>query len=256
MLILKLILVPFFVGFAAVVGRVWGAGAAGLISGLPIIAGPIVYFIYLDQGLAFAIESASSAIRGIIALSFFCFSYAWCSKKLGWYCSLAVAITIYFVFVISVASIHLSHHIYFLIAVAIVSAHILLSPKPLSSVRLVPASFNEIMTRILFALSLVWLITHFASHLGQTYAGILAAFPVGGSTIAIFSHKNHSSDHAIVSLKSMKLGLLGALVFFYSLNNFGHSIDFESAILLSVIITLAVQCLMLFGKSLKLQKSR
>lgn len=248
MLLLKLILVPIFVGLAAMAGRVWGASAAGLISGLPIIAGPIVWFIYYDQGLNFALNASASAIRGVIALSFFCFTYAWCSKKWGWKISLFISILAYCFIAFCTASINFSIHIYFLLTIATIAVHIYFAPEISAKIKLVPASANEIMARMLFALCLVWLITLNAADLGHIYSGIFATFPVAGSSIALFSHKNHSADHAITSLKSMKLGLLGMLVFFYSLSWLGHLMTFNLAIALSIAIILSVQFFILWFK--------
>ncbi|PUA29258.1 MAG: hypothetical protein B0W54_01250 [Cellvibrio sp. 79] len=88
MLLLKLFLVPAFIALVAVSGRRWGAGFAGLLSGLPIIAGPILYFIYLENGFAFAQATAAAIVSGVIALSTFCFCYAWFCTNYNWQLSL------------------------------------------------------------------------------------------------------------------------------------------------------------------------
>lgn len=248
MLLLKLILVPLFVGLAAIAGRVWGASAAGLISGLPIIAGPIVWFIYYDQGLNFALNASASAIRGVIALSFFCFIYAWCSKQFNWVWSLLISILAYCFIAFCTASTNFSIHIYFQLAIVTIVLHIYFSPKASIKIKRVPASNTEIIARMFFALCLVWLITLNAAYLGNIYSGIFATFPIAGSAIALFSHKNHSADHAITSLKSMKYGLLGMLVFFYCLSWLGHLMMFNLAIVMSLTITLSIQFFILWIK--------
>lgn len=75
MLTIKLFLVPAFIALIAVSGRLWGPAVAGLLSGFPIIAGPIVWFIYLENGFDFAQGAAIATVGGIVALSSFCFAY-------------------------------------------------------------------------------------------------------------------------------------------------------------------------------------
>ena len=49
-LLAKLFFVPLMIAAIALLGRRFGSRAAGLMSGFPIIGGPIVYFVYWDRG--------------------------------------------------------------------------------------------------------------------------------------------------------------------------------------------------------------
>jgi len=99
---------------------------------------------------------------------------------------------------------------------------------------------------MMFAFALVFLVTQYAVVLGRTYSGIFAAFPIAGSTIAIFSHRNYSSSHAIRSLKSMKQGLLSMLAFFYIVSTYSGQIGFSFAILFAAIVALLFQAGIIF----------
>ena len=50
MLALKLLLVPCFLLLVSLAGRRWGAHVVGWLAGLPVVAGPILYFLALEQG--------------------------------------------------------------------------------------------------------------------------------------------------------------------------------------------------------------
>ena len=53
-LLLKLLLVPSLIYAVTLVGRRWGPGVAGWMSAFPIVSGPILLTVTLEQGAAFA----------------------------------------------------------------------------------------------------------------------------------------------------------------------------------------------------------
>ena len=63
-LLAKLFFVPLMIAAIALLGRRFGSRAAGLMSGFPIIGGPIVYFVYWDQGATFALAAAQATVAG------------------------------------------------------------------------------------------------------------------------------------------------------------------------------------------------
>ncbi|PUA29259.1 MAG: hypothetical protein B0W54_01255 [Cellvibrio sp. 79] len=132
-----------------------------------------------------------------------------------------------------------------LLALALLLIQIYLSPKSGNTRLIAPASNIEILSRMLFALLLVLGITHFSVVLGPTYSGVFAAFPIAGSTIALFSHRNYSAAHAITSLKSMKRGLISMLAFFYILAVFSDASGFSIAVLIVIFVAVILQFIML-----------
>src|SRR4051794_1227544 len=48
---LKLVLVPSLIAGATLAGRQWGAFVAGWLSALPLVAGPILFFIAIEQSI-------------------------------------------------------------------------------------------------------------------------------------------------------------------------------------------------------------
>lgn len=256
MLLLKLLLVPIFIAVVAICGRVWGASVAGLLSGLPIIAGPIVFFMYLENGLNFARDAAGAAVAGIAALSSFCFSYSWFCFRYTWQYSLFWACVIYFAVALAIGVLKLSLTQSVVISLLVVMTQIYFSPKLDKLPFTVAASANEILLRMCFAFILVLVITCSAQSLGYTFSGIFAAFPVAGSTIALFSHRNYSALHAARSLKSMKQGLISMVAFFYLLAVISGEVDFLVAILISACVSIGLQAIILYLKrNLKSQQS-
>lgn len=228
------------VGLIAISGRIWGAGAAGLLSGLPVIGGPILWFIYQDQGLVFARNTAVATVGGIAALSSFCFSYSWLCARYHWSASYILSCVTFWVVAFFTTSLDLSLNNIVLLAVLVVFLQVILLPALSAQPLFAPATKTEILFRVIFAFLLVLGITHFAEILGHKYSGLLTVFPIAGSAIAIFSHRNHSAAHAVQSLHSMMLGLLSMLTFFY-IAAASTSVNFAVSILMAALAALAVQ---------------
>ena len=71
-LILKLCLVPALIYLVTLVGRRWGPGAAGWVSALPVVAGPILLTMALEQGAGFVATAAAHTLIAVIAVLVFC----------------------------------------------------------------------------------------------------------------------------------------------------------------------------------------
>jgi len=253
-LLLKLTLVPVFVACIAVVGRHWGAKVAGLLSGFPVIAGPIVYFIYLDQGAKFAQAAAASTVVGVVPLSSFCFVYAWSASRLSWCWALAASLLVYGVLAVWLVKLALSLLAAAALALLVLLLQIFLSPKHGHLTGLTSASNSEVVIRMFCAACLVLLVTCSAKTLGAGYSGVLAAFPIASTVIAVFSHKNHSAFHAMDSLRALKFGLLSLLMFFFILALLANYLDFTLAFLAAIPAAFAIQLFIRLIKGLLIGK--
>ena len=77
LLVYKLVIAPLLVALATLAGRRWGSVATGLVAGLPIIAGPILFFYAVEQGPVFASQAAVATLLGMVSLSAFMLIFAW-----------------------------------------------------------------------------------------------------------------------------------------------------------------------------------
>jgi hypothetical protein len=240
MYILKLTLVPIIIGAITIVGRHWGAKIAGLLSGFPVIAGPIIYFLYMEQGATFTHAATTSTVGATTALSSFCFVYAWLSQRFDWKFSALGAFASYFLIAITFIELNLSLIQYFLFSLAFVIAQIYWSPKHQEPVHLTPASNTEVAIRMICAAILVMLVTLFAKNLGAHYSGVFAGFPIATTVIAIFSHR-HSQYHAMDALRALKFGLISFLCFFYTLSHFMYPMGFNEAFIVAIGVAVGAQ---------------
>jgi len=241
MLVLKLFLVPVMIALATVCGKRWGVSVAGFISGLPIVAGPILWFIYLENGSAFAQSAAVATLGGIIALSSFCFSYAWLCKRFYWPVSLVFSLSIYALLAFILPSLALMLGVVASLVLIVLLLQIYVSPALDQQSLSAPATVAEIGMRMLLAAILVLLVTYFAAQVGATYSGVLAVFPVAGTTIAVFSHRNYSAQHAIGALRAMQYSLLSMWAFFVVVATSAGSLGFSMSFLWGIIAALGLQ---------------
>ena len=84
LIVLKLTLVPGLVLLASLATRRWGARIGGLLTGLPIVSAPALFFFAVEQGDAFAAEASRGVIVSLLAVAATALSYAWVSLRAPW----------------------------------------------------------------------------------------------------------------------------------------------------------------------------
>src|SRR4029453_3816400 len=67
----------------------FGVGVAGVVAGLPAIAGPILLVLALDHDHGFVKGAAAGGPLGIVALVVFVLAFAWVGLRAGWPWALA-----------------------------------------------------------------------------------------------------------------------------------------------------------------------
>lgn len=235
-LLLKLMLVPGLIAGVTLAGRRWGPGVAGWLSAFPVVSGPILFFMAIEQGPAFVAKAAQGTLSAVLAILAFGIAYAWATTRFTWPMSLALGFVAYFA---SVASLnHLTPSLW-QSAPAVLTALILV-PRAYPCAALPPASTalpkpgSDIVLRMLAGALLVWAVTHFASSMGAGLSGVFAMFPVMGSVLVVFSHRQAGPAFAIHLLKGMVLGYYAFSVFCIVLSlclpAMGLTIGFASAL--------------------------
>lgn len=90
-LLLKVLLAPALVVATSLAGRRWGPQVAGVLVTLPIVAGPILVVLYLEQGAAFAARATTTALLGIVALGAFGVVFAAVARRYPWAVTLGLS---------------------------------------------------------------------------------------------------------------------------------------------------------------------
>lgn len=241
MLVAKLCMVPLMILGISVASRVWGPLVGGMLTGLPIIAGPITLFLFIEQGVDFAIISANSTLLGISALSSFCFVYSWSAQKYSCFISLTFGWVFYFVIAFGLSFVELPPFTSLVFVGSLILLQIRLSPKNTIFLEKLKITNREIFLRMVAASVLVLVVTNLAGLMGPKLSGIFAAFPVAASVLAVFTHTTYSGKHASVLLSGVLLGLISLTVFYFGLSTFVSYMGFYTALTISLLFVLGLQ---------------
>lgn len=202
-LLLKLTLVPLFLLAVTLVARRWGPRAAGLLGGLPLVTGPILGFVAVEQGPAFGAATAEGALAGVSCAVAFMVVYARRALLGGWPAALAAAWGTWLV--VALALQLLPRGPLPALGVALVSLGLarraLPRPGPLPASR--PVGASEVGVRMAAGAALTLAVTTAAAAMGPRWSGVLAVFPLLSTVVAADSHRRHSGAYAAALLAAM-----------------------------------------------------
>ncbi|HEX7541526.1 MAG TPA: hypothetical protein VF352_05285 [Anaerolineales bacterium] len=210
----KLIVTPFFIGAVTLAGRKWGPTVSGLLMGLPLTSGPISVFLAIQFGAAFAARSASGNLAGQTSVYIFCLAYSLSARKMNWITSTFISL---FSFLFSTV-IWNQFNLSLLPSVAILGIVIYLvlwlMPRGAAAIITFSPPKWELPARMVLATAFVLALTTFANILVPHLSGLIAPFPVFGTIIAAFTHRQQGPDAAARLLWGVVFGSLAYAAFF------------------------------------------
>ena len=206
---LKLTLVPALIAGVTMAGRRWGPAVAGWLSAFPVVSGPILLIMTLEQGPDFTSAAAVGTLSAVLAILVFGIAYAWAATRHAWPTSLITGLAAY---AAAVAGLSHSTPSLLLFAPMVLGALVMAPrlypepPAPSATQAAHARPTNDIALRMLAGAVLVMLVTHFAPLMGPSLSGVLAMFPVMASVLVVFSHRHVNAFFAIQMLRGMVLG--------------------------------------------------
>jgi hypothetical protein len=233
MLALKLFLVPSLLALVSLVARWRGPAVAGALAGFPIVAGPVLLLVSLENGPLFAADAALGAVNAALANAAFCLGYAvattryrhWQSLLLGLLAYMAAGATLlrldippYAILPLTLAGLWLAAE-YFPVGCAAPAA--------------APQMARDVVVRMLAGVALVLAVTLAAPRLGPRVSGLLSGFPILACVLATSSHHRQGARFAITLLRGMISGFFAMVFCFatlaFTLPHFGISRSFMLA---------------------------
>jgi len=212
-LAIKLVSVPIFIWAVSSVARRWGPSAGGLLLGLPLTSGPVLFFLTLEQGLKFVSAAAQGTLMGLISLSTSCLVYSRLSFRRGWIASMVGSGIAYFAVSLFLDFISVNLVLTFIVVVAFLLMIWRLMPSG-AAVHVPRKTPNwEILARVIAATVLVLLITEGATFLGPHLSGLLTPYPIYATILGVFIHKFEGADACALFLRGVVVGVFTAAVF-------------------------------------------
>ena len=214
LILLKLLLVPALIAAVTLASRRWGLRVGGVLTGLPMVAGPTLCFYAIEQGNSFAANAARSAMLGIVATAAFCVVYARSATHWPWPAGVLAGWT---AFGIIAAALYPAPSLggigeLALASAALMAGRLLLPESPVVQAAAVAPRW-DLPLRMLSAAAAVILFTGLAELLGPRLSGVLSAFPVVTLILAVFTHKQRGPASVAVFLRSVLRGLHGFALF-------------------------------------------
>jgi hypothetical protein len=219
LLLLKLVLTPALIALASLAGRKWGHAVSGWIVALPLTTGPIVFFLVLSHGAAFAADAAAGILAGGFSLAAFVIVYGRLASRSSWIPTLTAASAAFLVTTAVLRSIQLP---IIPLWIAVLAAFYL-------AFRTLPRDYDprvqladmpgwwDIPLRMVVATGFVILITSLASRVGPHLAGLLSPFPFFTATMAAFAQHQYGGAAAVSVLRGLLLGLFSFASFMFTL---------------------------------------
>ena len=217
LLVLKLTVVPALVVSVSLAARRWGPKVAGLLTGLPIVSAPALFFFAVEQGDAFAAEASRAVLMSLFGVAASGVSYAWVARRTPWWVTLPLSWTAFFVTILIAQRAQWTALGALLGAcVAIAVGHALLPRATAKKPAAGPAW--DLPLRVAAAMTLVLTVTALAERLGPTLSGALTPFPVAISILLGFSHAQQGAPAAITFMRGFMPGMWSFAAFCFVLS--------------------------------------
>ena len=215
LLLIKVLLAPALVLGTSLAGRRWGHRVAGVLITLPIVAGPILVILLVEQGAAFAARAANASLLGLVATGAFGVVFAAAGRRFSWAVTLALSWTVVVVIDLALYRVQLPVVVGLLVAVAAMQGSAALLRRGIQGP--VPATEEwpwwDLPARAVATAALVLAVTGAAELLGPALAGILTPFPIAVSVVCGFVLAQEGAAAAVVLLEGVLRGMTGFAVF-------------------------------------------
>lgn len=214
----KLLLSPLCVVAVSMAGRRWGMAVAGVLGGLPVVAGPILLVMTLVHGRGFGADAAAGTVLGLAALTAFVVVYGRVATGAG---PVASVFSGWAAFLLGVAVLYPVEPPAVLALLFVAACFALglrlLPPAPAAPAPAPPPPWWDLPARALGALALILALTAVSGALGPHLSGLLAPFPIMTSVLAVFTHAHGGTGQLEVLLRNFLVGFYGFATFCFAL---------------------------------------
>lgn len=206
-------LVPGLVAGATLGARRWGPAVGGWLTAFPLVAGPALFFLAMEQGEVFAARAALGALVGLIGVAAFGVAYGWAALRLGWAPSVLAGWAAFAL--VTVLSQAVRWTPLAALACTLLSFAVVVRLLPSERGRPAPVAPPawDLPLRMAGALGVVLAVTSVAEGLGPALSGALAPFPIAISVVAVFTHAQQGAPAVVRLLRGFYPAMWGMGLF-------------------------------------------
>jgi hypothetical protein len=184
--------------------------------GLPLLSGPVVAFVALEQGTSFAAATSAGILAGILSTAAFAVIYAWLALRWSWPVALAGASGAFVAATAALEGLLLPAVALFGLAALGLAVALVVLPRAgggaANSVARRPSW--DLPARMALATVFVLALTGAAPLLGPRLTGLIAPYPVMSTVLGVFAHAQQGPWPAVGVLRGLLLGLFSFAAFF------------------------------------------
>ncbi len=217
LLLLKLLLAPALVVLSSVAARRWGPRLGGILVTIPIVAGPILLIIYLEQGAAFAAQAATAATAANVALAVFAVALIVFVDRVPWWLAMVLSWIAVLITDLGLARVPVPAWVALPAAVlALHAVQYLLKRQQTAAAVATRMPWWDLPARAVATAALVLVVTGAAAAVGPELAGVLAPFPIALSVVCAFAAAQTGRVGVIGLLRGIVPGLDGFALFCFT----------------------------------------
>ena len=214
---LKLTLVPAIIAGVTLGGRRWGPLVGGCLNAVPMVAGPVLLFLAIEQGVDFAAHATLTTLAGLLGVAAFALAYGWAALRAPWWIALAAGWAAFAIFTLFL------HDLPWRPVPALIAAVIGFGVARIALPRLrgepvqTPPPAWDLPLRMAVAVALVITVTGLANVLGPRVSGALTPLPIATAILLGFTHAQQGATGAIAFLRGFLPAMWSFVLFCFVL---------------------------------------
>jgi hypothetical protein len=214
LLVTKGLLAPALLAACTLAGRRWGTLVGGWLLGLPLISGPVSYFLLVQNGSWFAEGAARGALLGMVGTGVFFVLYALLAKHRPWWQTLPVSAVAAVAVTVALTQVHPDLVVAAMVAVGFLVLITAVVGRPFDEVPAPAARLHTVFVRMAFASAMVVGVTLASTELGSQVSGMLTAIPIISAMMAVSTHRSAGGESVRGLVRGAVAGLWGGAAFF------------------------------------------
>ena len=216
--ILKILTIPLLLWMVYEIARRFGPLIGGVVNGLPLISGPITFYVALEQGVDFAQKTALGAYPGQVTFVVFGLCYCYFGKRWHWLTTVLVTLVVYAIVALIMGNLSLPMGVWPVVGALAIFSGLALLPAPIPNGRQMPTGQkSRPYLQMVCGAALMLIITSLATVVGPTFSGVLMFFPVIGGILGMFMLKGQFVNATINLMKGTFLGMFTGWIFMLTL---------------------------------------